>query len=427
MVMWSSLPSRKFSSVTWDCCRATQSHVSRVCSSPMCTPIMIVHYIPISDLFRETLPLSGPSTYRGKSIRYSYKITIATQKVGSKVQVLRLPIRVLSLPTTIRPDEIPALCNETSDELSPTNPFLENRKSAETKLEIALHHLQNTTARRRPNFYLISNKRGRVGRFCLFKQNFKLGEDIVGTLDFSSRTVRCVQVSVTLQCEESLVRSVASAAAINSTGADAVKTADGKAIDADNARIMNFTKHHEVCLGLMQTQMILPVPLHVTPTFQTGKGRFAAGDYGVARANFMIARWLIIFVFFSIFHCCCVQYLCDGVCILNLSPRAMIFMRRTVVEVPRTAIGKHRMTSILKLWCGICRWRCSQPHPCKRCINRPSTRWPSNEWGRRRLGGSFAEGHDKIIHKIKRRKMQSNLFLYFWIIIKRNSGALDPY
>lgn len=220
--------------------------------------------------------MSGPPTYRGTSVRYFYKITIATQKVGAKVQALHLPIRVLSLPTIIKPDEIPALCNETTDELSPTNPFLEKRKNLETKLELALHHLQNITARRRPNFYLISNKRGRVGRFCLFKQNFKLGEDIVGTLDFSCRTVRCVQVSVTLQCEEILLRPsqpiVAAANNNNNNSADAKSTtADNAAI---NGKIMNFTKHHEVCLGLLQTQMILPVPLHVTPTFTTNAGNF---------------------------------------------------------------------------------------------------------------------------------------------------------
>lgn len=208
--------------------------------------------------------MSGPPTYRGTSMRYFYKITIATQKVGAKVQALHLPIRVLSLPTMIRAEEIPALCNETTDELSPTNPFLENRKSLETKLELALHHLQNITARRRPNFYLISNKRGRVGRFCLFKQNFKLGEDIVGTLDFSCRTVRCVQVSVTLQCEEILLRNN------QPTIVEQKATTSGESVT--NGKIMNFTKHHEMCLGLLQTQMILPVPLHVTPTFSTSSG-----------------------------------------------------------------------------------------------------------------------------------------------------------
>lgn len=209
--------------------------------------------------------MSGPPTYRGTSIRYFYKITIATQKVGAKVQALHLPIRVLSLPTMIKVEEIPALCNDTSDELSPTNPFLEKHKNLETKLELALHHLQNITARRRPSFFMISNKRGRVGRFCLFKQNFKLGEDIVGTLDFSCRTVRCVQVSVTLQCEEVLITP-------NTASASTEQNANATDNSSSTGKVMNFTKHHEVCLGLLQTQVILPVPFHVTPSFSTNAG-----------------------------------------------------------------------------------------------------------------------------------------------------------
>lgn len=209
--------------------------------------------------------MSSPPTYRGIGIKYFYKLTIATQRVGSKVQALRVPIRVLSLPTVIRPDEVPALCNETNEELAPTNPFLEKRKT-ESKLEIALHHLQNITARRRPNFYLISNKRGRVGRFCLFKPAYKLGEDVVGTLDFTCRTVRCVQVSVTLQCEEILLSK-------QSKNGAATKQSDDSTNSEVNGKIMNFTKHHEVCVGLMQSQMILPVPLHVTPSFTTSLGK----------------------------------------------------------------------------------------------------------------------------------------------------------
>lgn len=85
--------------------------------------------------------MTCPPTYRGLGIKYFYKITIATQRVGSKVQVLRVPIRVLPLPTVFTPEEIPALCNETNEELAPSNPFLETQKT-ESKLEIALHHLQ---------------------------------------------------------------------------------------------------------------------------------------------------------------------------------------------------------------------------------------------------------------------------------------------
>lgn len=161
------------------------------------------------------------------------------------------------MPTIIKPDEVPALCNETNEELAPTNPFLE-KKSTESKLEIALHHLQNITARRRPNFYLISNKRGVVGRFCLFKPSYKLGEDIVGTLDFSCGAVSCVQYSVTLRCEEILYKLPRS-------------DEDGEDSGVAKTKAIAFNKHHEVCLGLSQTQMILPVPLHITPTFATDR------------------------------------------------------------------------------------------------------------------------------------------------------------
>lgn len=41
---------------------------------------------------------------------------------------------------------------------------------------------------------MITNTRGKVGRFCLFKSAYKLGEDIVGTFDFSVGTVTCMQV-----------------------------------------------------------------------------------------------------------------------------------------------------------------------------------------------------------------------------------------
>lgn len=212
-----------------------------------------------ADLFKEPLPLSSPPSYKGTYIKYSYKITITAARLNSNVQVLRVPIRVLPMPTIIKPDEVPALCNETNEELAPTNPFLEKR-CMESKLEIALHHLQNITARRRPNFYLISNKRGVVGRFCLFKPAYKLGEDIVGTLDFSCGVVSCVQYSVTLQCEETMYKMPRTTTTATEDESAVAKT-----------KAIAFNKHHEMCLGLSQTQMILPVPLHVTPTFATDR------------------------------------------------------------------------------------------------------------------------------------------------------------
>lgn len=59
-----------------------------------------------------------------------------------------------------------------------------------------------------------------------------------------------MQVSVSLQCEEET-------------------TIDPNNENSKQVRIITFSKHHEVCLGYKYTQLILPIPLHVTPAFAT--------------------------------------------------------------------------------------------------------------------------------------------------------------
>ncbi|XP_039757827.1 RAB6A-GEF complex partner protein 2 isoform X2 [Pararge aegeria] len=140
--------------------------------------------------YRESLPIEAPPSYRGTAVKYSYKITIATQK--------------------------------------------------------------NLTARRSPNSYMITNARGKVGRFCLFKSAYKLGEDIVGTFDFSVGTVTCMQVSVSLQPEE-----------VTKT-----KTPMKVSNKENSSRSMTVARYHEVTLGITHSQLILPIPLHITPAFE---------------------------------------------------------------------------------------------------------------------------------------------------------------
>lgn len=199
-------------------------------------------------MYRECLPSDAPPSYRGQLVKYSYKITIGTQKVNSPIKLLRVPLRVLPI-STLGLVDMNVLCNDTSEELTPANPFMETTQR-ETPLDVALQALQNITARRSPNFYMISNTRGKVGRFCLFKSAYKLGEDIVGTFDFSVATVNCVQVSVSLQCEEET-------------------TVEIKNKTVKQSRIVTCNKHHEVCLGLKHSQLVLPIPLHLTPAFST--------------------------------------------------------------------------------------------------------------------------------------------------------------
>ncbi|XP_039491016.1 RAB6A-GEF complex partner protein 2 isoform X1 [Drosophila santomea] len=249
--------------------------------------------------FNEFVPRDGPPTYRGHNIRYFYKITIATQRVKSKVQTLTVPIRVLPIPIISRPDELPVTV-ETNEELAPTNPFLEKREISE--LEISWHHLKNVTARRAPKFYRISNKHGFVGRFCLFKPAYKLGEDIVGSLDFAPgvnpQKVRCVQFSVKLQQQELSIRPQSvhnhQLQSQSSTGDDgsSINSFDmasiASGVVADNlqksatsasswdkearettGKLSTISTSHQVCYAIIQTQVVVPIPLHVTPTFCT--------------------------------------------------------------------------------------------------------------------------------------------------------------
>jgi len=49
------------------------------------------------DIYRETIPSDAPPSYRGQAVKYSYKITIGTQRVNTVIKLLRVPFRVLSL------------------------------------------------------------------------------------------------------------------------------------------------------------------------------------------------------------------------------------------------------------------------------------------------------------------------------------------
>lgn len=40
----------------------------------------------------------------------------------------------------------------------------------------------------------ITNMRGKVAKFCIFKTVYRLGEDIVGTFNFSEGDIPCLQV-----------------------------------------------------------------------------------------------------------------------------------------------------------------------------------------------------------------------------------------
>lgn len=194
--------------------------------------------------YRETIPADSPPSFRGQAVKYSYKLTIGTQRLNHPTKLVRLPFRVLVLYGM---NDISVYMD--SDEVQPSNPFLQPQKD-NSVLDIALQILATVTARKAPHSYNITNGRGKVAKCIMFKQAYKLGEDIIGILDFSDCTVNCVQFSVTLQSEEQIAEECRK------------KASQGSAITS-------YVRHQDTCVHTLKSHFSVPVPLTATPGFMT--------------------------------------------------------------------------------------------------------------------------------------------------------------
>ena len=157
--------------------------------------------------FEDLIPVSAPHSYNGRGLKYSYRVIVASQRLNRPIGTLRIPFRVLSLnngrsdPQVIHPHQM-----QPQQQINPsiTNPFFTSESKSEDKSTCISSHLTEPSARRVATFYDIKNTKGRVGRLCLFKNSFRLGEEIMGLFDFSQSESQCMQYSVSLFCEEEL-------------------------------------------------------------------------------------------------------------------------------------------------------------------------------------------------------------------------------
>ncbi|XP_062828749.1 RAB6A-GEF complex partner protein 2 isoform X2 [Anolis carolinensis] len=202
--------------------------------------------------YYETLPVDGPPSFRGQAVKYVYKLTIGCQRVNSPIKLLRVPFRVLvlhGLKDYRFPQETDAVAT-----VAPSNPFLEEEEGAAKKdsrlADLATELLMAATSRRSLHLYNISNSRGKVGTFCIFKTVYKIGEDVVGTFNFSEGDVPCLQYLVSLQTEERVQE-----------GFRRQKGAP--------ASFSTHARHQEACLHTARTSFSLPIPLSSPPGFST--------------------------------------------------------------------------------------------------------------------------------------------------------------
>lgn len=55
-----------------------------------------------TDSYSEVVPIDGPPSFRGQSVKYVYKLTIGCQRVNSPIKLLRVPFRVFVLQGEIK-------------------------------------------------------------------------------------------------------------------------------------------------------------------------------------------------------------------------------------------------------------------------------------------------------------------------------------
>ncbi|XP_022644969.1 RAB6A-GEF complex partner protein 2-like [Varroa jacobsoni] len=219
-------------------------------------------------VYREKLPPGLPPSYKGQMVKYSYKISIGTQKINAASKLFKIPLKVFCIVDFAYSNSECSLNhtkqksfggdnNNNSGSGTNNNGNTNNQQNSygnnpflsplirPSLAECAMEYLEDVTAPRQPSYFNITQgSEHDVARFCLLKSNFRLGEDIVGTFDFSKGTIPCVQFSVTLQSVE--------------------RTRDGK-----YTQILPYSKAHEICLFLRQTHVALPIPVHVAPSFET--------------------------------------------------------------------------------------------------------------------------------------------------------------
>jgi len=205
--------------------------------------------------YTETVPSSAPPTYRGAAIKYSYKLTVGTQRLDCRtVSMLKVPIRVLSVSGV---SISPSLQNgDHKERLGPSSPFIDSDSGSDTETDRAstadliMQAVQDITSKRRTSYFNIANTKGKLCKFCLFKTDYRLGEDIVASLDFTIGTVECVQYSVSLCMKEGV------------HGNYKVKW-------DQQDKVIAHSRHHEVCIGFSHSHFVLPIPLHLAPSFAT--------------------------------------------------------------------------------------------------------------------------------------------------------------
>lgn len=210
-------------------------------------------------IYSDVLPSEVPPSYKGQHIKFSYKICIGVGRVGQPLCIIRLPFRLFELKGIFKSIKRNSSVQQDSDgptlspkkEQSDTNPFLEeDLLESYSLLDAAMDTLTTLTVKRNLNTYNIASTSGCVGKFCLSKHYYRLGEDVLGTFDLTGSEVSCIKFTVSLQVEETISKSCLL-----------------QPSSSNFVHYITLCRHEECCYHTTKTNFLLPIPVTATPEF----------------------------------------------------------------------------------------------------------------------------------------------------------------
>ncbi|XP_075258308.1 RAB6A-GEF complex partner protein 2-like [Convolutriloba macropyga] len=246
------------------------------CTKPeiICCDLSLGPQESVSFSFAVQLPLSSemiPTSFNGHTVRFTYKLLFGFQKVGQPMQLIKCPIRVLTLCNSLHGENLSAILaspKSPSEKKDVDNPFVEEsevyQKSTEElnqnvimQAEIAMQSLSHRGVNGSISgggnghvTYSVRNGQTEIAKFSLAKSCFRIGEEINGFFEFNPFPRYCLQYTVSLQCEEKLSEQFR---------LDSLSTAQPE----------SFGSKCEYVADLSQCEVSLPIPHSVTPSFST--------------------------------------------------------------------------------------------------------------------------------------------------------------
>ncbi|KAJ3176852.1 hypothetical protein HDU87_004784 [Geranomyces variabilis] len=233
-----------------------------------------------------SLPETLPPTHKGKVIRFSYKLIVGIQRGGTtqKSQVFQLPFRVFSFvqddgsrpvyeilsPAVFTKDEA-HIVEETGysalhagifhEAFAPVAPVSKSRRPDDLSVSLydreeVVDCLARAIARcqmsRKANYDICKNA-DHVAQLILHRTTYKLGDTVMGILDFTNSVIPCFRISAYLESQETI------------TEAHAVRPAEETSALARKT----YAEQHRCTLGTRRTGIELFVPPGASPDFTT--------------------------------------------------------------------------------------------------------------------------------------------------------------